>query len=160
MFYFKTPDYCYFVPKFKLLIMANQIYPCLWFDGQAKAAADYYCSIFENSKITAENPIVVTFELKGKKFMGLNGGPKYKFSPATSFVVECETQAEIDYYWEKLGQGGKYDQCGWLDDKFGVSWQIVPAVLGKLMSDPERAPRVIAAFMKMTKFDIEQLENA
>lgn len=140
--------------------MANQIYPCLWFDGQAKAAADYYCSIFENSKITAENPIVVTFELKGKKFMGLNGGPKYKFSPATSFVVECETQAEIDYYWEKLGQGGKYDQCGWLDDKFGVSWQIVPAVLGKLMSDPERAPRVIAAFMKMTKFDIEQLENA
>lgn len=140
--------------------MTNQIYPCLWFDGKAKAAAEYYCSIFENSKITAENPMVVTFDLKGNKFMGLNGGPKYKFSPATSFVIECETQAEIDYYWEKLGDGGRYDQCGWLDDKFGMSWQIVPAVLGKLMSDPERAPRVVEAFMKMTKFEILKLENA
>jgi len=140
--------------------MTNQIYPCLWFDGQAKAAAEYYCSIFKNSKITAENPMVVTFELKGNKFMGLNGGPKYKFSPATSFVIECDSQTEIDYYWEKLGEGGKYDQCGWLDDKFGMSWQIVPAILGKLMSDPERAPRVIEAFMKMTKFDIQQLETA
>jgi len=140
--------------------MTNQIYPCLWFDGQAKAAAEYYCSIFKNSKITAENPMVVTFELKGNKFMGLNCGPKYKFTPATSFVIECDSQTEIDYYWEKLGEGGKYDQCGWLDDKFGMSWQIVPAILGKLMSDPERAPRVIEAFMKMTKFDIQQLENA
>ena len=146
--------------------MTNQIYPCLWFDGQAKAAATYYCSIFsaapggKSSKITAENPMVVTFELRGTKFMGLNAGPKYKFSPATSFVVECDSQAEIDYYWEKLGDGGKYDQCGWLDDKFGISWQIVPAVLGKLMSDPERAPRVVEAFMKMTKFNIQQLENA
>ena len=140
--------------------MTNQIYPCLWFDGQAKAAAEYYCSIFKNSKITAENPMVVTFELKGNKFMGLNGGPKYKFSPATSFVIECDSQPEIDYYWEKLGEGGRYDQCGWLDDKFGISWQIVPAILGKLMADPKRAPRVVEAFMKMTKFDIEQLENA
>ncbi|MEP7373221.1 MAG: VOC family protein [Chitinophagaceae bacterium] len=140
--------------------MTDQIYPCLWFDGQAKVAAEYYCSIFKEAKITAENPVVVTFELKGKKFMALNGGPKYKFSPATSFVVECHTQAEIDHYWEKLGEGGKYDQCGWLDDKFGISWQIVPAILGKLMSDPERAPRVMNAFMKMSKFDIQQLENA
>jgi len=140
--------------------MTNQIYPCLWFDGQAKAAADYYCSIFKNSRITSENPMVVIFELNGKKIMGLNGGPKYKFSPATSFVVECETQAEIDYFWEKLGDGGRYDQCGWLDDKFGLSWQIVPAILGKLMSDPERAPRVIETYMKMTKFNIQQLESA
>ena len=140
--------------------MTNKIYPCLWFDGQAKAAADYYCSIFKNSKITSENPMVVIFELNGKKFMGLNGGPQYKFSPATSFVIECETQDEIDFYWEKLGEGGVYNQCGWLDDKFGISWQIVPSILGKLMSDPSKAPRVVQAFMKMTKFDIEKLVNA
>ena len=160
MFYFKPVARYNFEPTFKLLIMTNQIYPCLWFDGQAKAAADYYCSIFKNSRITSENPMVVIFELNGKKIMGLNGGPKYKFSPATSFVVECETQAEIDYFWEKLGDGGRYDQCGWLDDKFGLSWQIVPAILGKLMSDPERAPRVIETYMKMTKFNIQQLESA
>jgi len=136
------------------------MYPCLWFDGQAKTAADYYCSIFKDSKILSENPMVVTFELNGNKFMGLNGGPKYKFTPATSFVVECQTQEEIDYYWNKLGEGGRYDKCGWLDDKFGVSWQVVPAVLGKLMSDPDKAPRVINAFMKMSKFDIETLVNA
>lgn len=140
--------------------MTNQMYPCLWFDGQAKAAADYYCTIFRNSKILEENPIVVQFELNGNKFMGLNGGPKYKFTPATSFVIECETQGEIDYYWDKLGQDGRYDQCGWLDDKFGVSWQIVPTVLHKLMADPEKAPRVIQAYMKMSKFDIKTLMEA
>ncbi len=140
--------------------MTGTMYPCLWFDGNAKEAAEYYCSIFANSKILEENPMVVRFDLNGNTFMGLNGGPKYSFSPATSFVVECETQQEIDHYWEKLGEGGRYDQCGWLDDKFGVSWQIVPAVLHKLMSDPERAPRVIDAFMKMTKFNIEELISA
>ena len=140
--------------------MTNKMYPCLWFDGQAKKAADYYCSIFKNSKILSENPMVVTFELNGNKFMGLNGGPKYKFTPATSFVIECETQEEIDYYWDRLGEEGRYDQCGWLDDQFGVSWQVVPAVLAKLMSDPDKAPRVINAFMKMSKFDIETLVNA
>jgi predicted 3-demethylubiquinone-9 3-methyltransferase (glyoxalase superfamily) len=140
--------------------MTNQMYPCLWFDGQAKAAADYYCTIFKNSKILAENPIVVQFELNGNKFMGLNGGPKYKFTPATSFVIECETQEEIDHYWDKLGQGGRYDQCGWLDDKFGVSWQVVPAVLHKLMADPDKAPRVIQAYMQMSKFDIKTLMEA
>lgn len=139
--------------------MTKNIYPCLWFDGQAKAAADYYCDIFADSKITSANPIVVNFELNGTKFMALNGGPQYKFSPANSYVVECETQTEIDHYWEKLGEGGRYEQCGWLDDKFGVSWQIVPAILHKLMADPERAPRVIEAFIKMKKFDIEALEN-
>jgi predicted 3-demethylubiquinone-9 3-methyltransferase (glyoxalase superfamily) len=136
------------------------MYPCLWFDGNAKEAADYYCGIFKTSRIISENPIVVNFELNGNKFMGLNGGPKYKFSPATSFVVECDTQEEIDYYWEKLGKDGRYDQCGWLDDKFGLSWQIVPAILGKLMGDPEKAPRVIEAFMKMSKIDIETIVNA
>ena len=140
--------------------MTNQIYPCLWFDGQANAAADFYCSIFENSKITIATPMVVNFELNGKKFMGLNGGPQYKFSPATSFVLECETQEEIDFYWEKLGDGGIYNQCGWLDDKFGVSWQVIPTILGKLMSDPEKAPRVMKAFLQMKKFDIEKLMNA
>jgi predicted 3-demethylubiquinone-9 3-methyltransferase (glyoxalase superfamily) len=140
--------------------MANKMYPCLWFDGQAKAAAEYYCSIFKNSKILEENPIVVNFELNGNKFMGLNGGPKYKFTPATSFVIECETQEEIDYHWSKLGDGGRYDQCGWLDDKFGVSWQIVPSILHKLMADPEKAPRVIEAFMKMSKFNIKTLIDA
>ncbi|MES2377562.1 MAG: VOC family protein [Bacteroidota bacterium] len=140
--------------------MKNQMYPCLWFDGQAKAAADYYCTIFKNSKILAENPIVVQFELNGNKFMGLNGGPKYKFTPATSFVIECETQEEIDHYWDKLGQDGRYDQCGWLDDKFGVSWQIVPAILHKLMTDPEKAPRVMQAYMQMSKFDIKTLMEA
>lgn len=140
--------------------MTNQIYPCLWFDGQAQAAAKFYCSIFKNSKITADNQMVVTFELNGKKFMGLNGGPQYKFSPAVSFVIDCETQEQIDYYWEKLGQGGTYNQCGWLDDKFGVSWQVVPTILPELLSNPDRAQNVIAAYMKMKKFDIKTLENA
>jgi predicted 3-demethylubiquinone-9 3-methyltransferase (glyoxalase superfamily) len=140
--------------------MNNLMYPCLWFDGQAKAAAEFYCSIFPNSKITDVNPMVVRWELKGNQFMGLNGGPKYKFSPANSYVIECENQKGIDHYWEKLGEGGIYNQCGWLDDKFGVSWQIVPSILGKLMSDPNKAPKVVEAFLKMTKFDIETLINA
>jgi predicted 3-demethylubiquinone-9 3-methyltransferase (glyoxalase superfamily) len=104
--------------------------------------------------------MVVRWELNGNQFMGLNGGPQYKFSPANSYVFECETQEEIDHYWDKLGEGGIYSQCGWLDDKFGASWQIVPSILGKLMSDPERSQRVISAFMKMTKFDIEKLVTA
>ena len=140
--------------------MANKIYPCLWFDGQAKAAADFYCSIFPNSKITSQNPMVTNWELNGKKFMGLNGGPMYKFSPATSFVIECENQEEIDYYREKLGKGGIYNKCGWLDDQFGISWQVVPAILNNLMSDPEKSERVVAAFLQMEKFEIEKLVNA
>jgi len=279
--------------------MNNQIYPCLWFDGKAQEAANYYCSIFKNSKITVDTPMVVNFELCGKKFMGLNGGPMFKFTPAISFftkcssldetneiwnklidggkalmpidkypwserygwvqdkygltwqvmvhytagteqsitpsmlftnaqygkaeeaiafyadvfdnssterlerypaadtanagkvmyaefalgnynviamdgpgghdfifneaisfVVNCDTQEEIDHYWEKLTKDGAESQCGWLKDKFGVSWQIVPTVLGKLMTDPERSGRVMQAFMKMKKFDIEALLNA
>jgi len=140
--------------------MANQIYACLWSDGKAVEMAEYYCSVFKNSKIISKNPIVVNFELNDTRFMTLNGGPQYKFSPANSYVIECETQEEIDHYWEKLGAGGVYNQCGWLDDKFGVSWQVVPKILGQLMSDPARAPRVVEAFMKMTKFDIDALVNA
>ena len=92
--------------------------------------------------------------------MGLNGGPKYKFSPANSYVITCDTQSEIDYYWERLGDGGVYNQCGWLDDKYGVSWQIVPVILEELMSDKGKAQRVIEAFMQMSKFEIEKLINA
>jgi predicted 3-demethylubiquinone-9 3-methyltransferase (glyoxalase superfamily) len=279
--------------------MNNNIHPCLWFDGNAKTAAEFYCSLFPNSKITADTPMVVNFELAGQKFMGLNGGPMFKpnasisfmvisetdeeinelwkqlseggfimmpldkydwserygfvqdrfgvswqlmkgkysdvnqkitptllfvgnsfgkaenavkfytevfpqssidgillytkdegeaagtvkhsqfildkkvfmamdgagnhsfaFNEGISFVVDCETQEEIDYYWNKLTEGGQESQCGWLKDQFGVSWQIVPTVLGKLMTDPEKAPRVMQAFMKMKKFDIATLMNA
>lgn len=140
--------------------MNNQIYPCLWFDGKAKEAATYYCSIFNDARIISANEIVVMFELMGNQFMALNGGPMFSFSPANSYVVECENQTEIDHYWDKLGEGGNYSQCGWLDDKFGVSWQIIPKVLKTLMADQERAPRVMQAFMKMTKFDIEKLLRA
>jgi predicted 3-demethylubiquinone-9 3-methyltransferase (glyoxalase superfamily) len=141
--------------------MTDQIYPCLWFDGQAQAAAEYYCSVFKNSRIIADNQMVVTFELNGNKFMGLNGGPQFKFNESISFVIDCETQVEIDHYWNNLiADGGKEGNCGWLKDKFGVSWQIVPIVLLKLLNDPTRAQRVMAAYMKMKKFDIETLLNA
>ena len=141
--------------------MTNQIYPCLWFNGQAQAAATFYCSVFKNSKITADNQMVVTFELNGKKFMGLNAGPQFQFNEAVSFVVDCETQEEIDYYWEKLTtNGGSEGQCGWLKDQFGVSWQIVPTILPKLLSDPAKAQKVLQAYMQMKKFDIEKLQNA
>jgi len=141
--------------------MNNSIYPCLWFDGNAKAAAEFYCSVFKNSKILQENPVVVTFELNGYKIMGLNGGPKFKFNEAASFVINCDTQDEIDYYWGKLtSDGGREDMCGWLKDKFGLSWQVVPSIIGKLMSDPEKGQRVMQAIMEMKKMNIEKLINA
>ncbi|MFA6541425.1 MAG: VOC family protein [Bacteroidota bacterium] len=140
--------------------MKNSIYPCLWFDGQAKAAAEFYCSVFKDSKITVDTPMVVNFELNGKKFMGLNGGPDFKFTEAVSFVVDCETQEEIDYYWNALAKGGKESMCGWLKDQFGVSWQIVPTVLGSLMTDPARAHRVMQVVMNSKKFNIDELKNA
>lgn len=279
--------------------MNNTIYPCLWFDGQAKAAAEFYCSVFSNSKITTDTPMVVNFELSYQKFMGLNGGPQFNINPSISFfvvcetesetdtvwskladegsilmpldkypwsakygwvqdkfnvswqiafgkiadvgqkftasmmfvgeqhgkaeeairfytsvfknssiagirhyeanesdpqgtvkhaqfdlggyvmmamdsarshsfmfneaislVVTCDTQGEIDYHWNKLTEGGEEGKCGWLKDKFGVSWQIIPSILGKLMSDPTRADRVVKAFMEMKKFEIEKLEKA
>lgn len=141
--------------------MNNQLYPCLWFDGQARAAADFYCTIFPNSKIINDAGMVVNFELNGKFFMGLNGGSNFKFNEAVSFVIPCENQEEVDHYWYKLiADGGSEGRCGWCKDKFGLSWQVVPTVLGKLMSHPEKGQRVMQAFMKMNKFDIAALENA
>lgn len=136
------------------------MYPCLWFNGQAKAAAEFYCTIFPNSKITNASPMVVNFELNGKYFMGLNGGPNFKFNEAVSFVISCENQQEIDHYWNSLiADGGEESQCGWLKDKFGLSWQVVPSILGQLMSHPEKGQKVMQAFLKMKKFDIETLIN-
>lgn len=140
--------------------MTKEIYPCLWFDGQAQEAAEFYCSIFKNSKIISDNQMVVLFELNGKKFMGLNGGPYFKFTEAVSFVVDCETQEEIDNYWTRLtADGGEEGRCGWLKDKFGVSWQVVPTVLSELMSNPDKAQKVVDAFMKMNKLVIKTLEE-
>ncbi|MEP6645545.1 MAG: VOC family protein [Saprospiraceae bacterium] len=134
---------------------------CLWFDGQAKEAAEYYCSIFKDSKITSENPVVVTFELNGNKFIGLNGGPHFTFNESVSIMVNCDTQADIDHYWDSLtADGGSESQCGWLKDKYGLSWQIVPAQIGKWMADTDKAQRVMAEVMRMKKIDLEVLRNA
>jgi len=141
--------------------MSNPVYPCLWFDGQAKEAAEFYCSVFKDSRIISENPVVVQFELNGSRVMALNGGPHFKFNEAVSLVVTCENQDEIDNYWEKLtADGGQESMCGWLKDKFGLSWQIVPANMGKLMTDPERMQRIMPVLMQMKKLDIQKLEEA
>lgn len=140
--------------------MQKQIYPCLWFNGNAHEAATFYCSVFKHSAIISQNNMVTIFEINGTKFMALNAGPEFSFTEAISFVIDCETQAEIDYYWEKLtADGGKESMCGWLEDKYGVSWQVVPVILPKLLSNPDKAEKVIKAFMKMRKFDIAALEN-
>ncbi len=138
----------------------HSIYPCLWMDGNAKEAAEFYCSIFSNAIITSVNPLVVMIEINGAKFMLLNGGPKYKFNEAVSFVINCDSQFEIDYFWEKLCEGGEESMCGWLKDKYGVSWQVVPAIIGELFADPQRAERVSEELFKMRKLDIEKLKNA
>jgi predicted 3-demethylubiquinone-9 3-methyltransferase (glyoxalase superfamily) len=141
----------------------RKISPFLWFNNTAQEAADFYCTIFRNAKIIHRSPVMVTFELEGQHFMALNGGPHYTFNEAVSFFVPCETQDEIDYYWNKLiAHGGKEGRCGWLKDKFGLSWQIVPEVLRELMSDPdhEKARRVQQAMMGMNKLDIEKLKSA
>lgn len=150
--------------------MNKNIYPCLWFDGNAPEAARFYCSVFNNTKITAENPLVTMLELSGQKLMLLNGGPHFTINPSISFFVVCETEEEIDITWKGLLDGGsvmmeldKYPwstKYGWIKDKYGVSWQIVPTILEELMSDPERSQRVVNAFMKMKKFDIEALIKA
>lgn len=141
--------------------MNNSIHPCLWFDGQAKEAATFYCSVFKNSKITTDTPMVVNFELNGQKFMGLNGGPQFKFNESVSFVVECDDQTEIDHYWNKLTAGGAASQCGWLKDKFGLSWQIIPKRLGELMDgDAQKSQRVMQVLMSMGKIEIAKLEEA
>ena len=137
------------------------MYPCLWFDGQAKAAAEFYCTIFPISKVINDSGMVVNFELNGQFFMGLNGGNNFTFNEAVSFVIPCKDQTEIDHYWYKLiADGGKESNCGWCKDKFGLSWQVVPAILGELMSQPGKGQKVVQAFMKMKKFDIEALKNA
>jgi predicted 3-demethylubiquinone-9 3-methyltransferase (glyoxalase superfamily) len=140
--------------------MNNPIYPCLWFDGQAQEAAKFYCSVFRNSRILSESDLVVVFELNGNKFMSLNDRPDFTFNDSVSFVVECDDQEEINYYWDKLTKDGEETMCGWLKDKFGVSWQIVPTVLKSLMEDPERGSRVMQALLKMKKLDLDTLLKA
>ena len=140
--------------------MQNSPYPCLWFDGQAKTAAEYYCGIFPNAKILSANPMAVVFELNGTRFMALNGGPEYTFTEAISFVISCQTQEEIDHYWNHFLKDGQEGKCGWIKDKFGISWQVVPSMLGQLMGDAEKAPKVMYAFMQMKKFDIAKLLEA
>lgn len=147
----------------------QKITPFLWFDGNAEEAMNFYLSVFKNSKKISTMPgpgdsvMGVTFELEGLEFQGLNAGPMFKFNEAVSFFVKSDTQEEIDYYWEKLtADGGEESMCGWLKDKFGLSWQIVPPILGKLLGDPDRekAGRVMQAMMKMKKIIIADLQNA
>ena len=147
---------------------------CLWFDHQGEEAAHYYMSVFKNSRLsrttryTAAGPgpegsvFTVEFELNGQQFLALNGGPQYSFTPAVSLVVECADQAEVDYYWERLTEGGQEIACGWLQDKFGLSWQVVPTVFLEMITDPdaEKTRRVTAAMFTMKKLDIAELERA
>lgn len=152
----------------------QKITPCLWFDGKAEEAVNFYTSIFKNSKIgdvmyygdagpgEKGTVLTVTFELDGQEFMALNGGPMFQFTPALSLFVACETQEEVDHFWTRLLEGGAPLQCGWLTDKFGVSWQIVPTILDKMLrdKDPAKADRVMRAMLKMIKLDIEPLRQA
>lgn len=147
---------------------------CLWFDNQGEEAARYYLSIFKNSRLgaihryTSAGPgeegtvMLVEFELNGQRFAALNGGPEHTFSPAVSIVVECADQAEVDYYWDRLGEGGHEIVCGWVADKYGMHWQVVPTAFFEMISDPDagKAARVTAAMFTMTKFDIAALERA
>ena len=152
----------------------QRIHPFLWFDNQAEEAMQFYCSIFKNSKIgkitryggSGPSPkgsvMTASFELEGQQFTALNGGPHFKFNEAVSFVVDCESQAEVDELWEKLSAGGEPGRCGWLKDKFGLSWQIIPSALGDLLGnpDPQKSKRAMEAMLKMTKIDIAQLRKA
>ncbi len=158
----------------------QKIVPCLWFNGNAEEAVNFYISIFKNSKIgnvshygevgqethgqPADSVMTMEFEIEGQGYIALNGGPDFKFTEAISFVVNCETQEEIDYYWDRLIVGGDpaAQVCGWLKDKFGLSWQITPTIIGSMMTDPDQSKRdrVMAAFMKMKKLDIAELKRA
>ncbi|HZZ09773.1 MAG TPA: VOC family protein [Paraburkholderia sp.] len=152
----------------------QKIAPCLWFDGRAEEAARFYIGVFGNSRITTTlhhteaspgdpgDVLAITFELDGQEFVALNGGPNFTFSPAISLFVHCGSQEEIDTYWARLAEGGQLWQCGWLQDRFGVSWQIVPDVLSEMLRDPDRAKanRAMQAMMNMVKLDIAQLEAA
>jgi predicted 3-demethylubiquinone-9 3-methyltransferase (glyoxalase superfamily) len=142
----------------------QKITPFLWFDDRAEEAAKFYVSIFKdrNSKILSISDMMVTFRLLGQELMALNGGPTYKFTPAISLFVSCKSQKEVDMLWEKLSKGGKEGNCGWLTDKYGLSWQIIPNALGELMSDEneEKSGRVFQAMLKMGKIDVKKLERA
>ncbi len=146
----------------------QKIVPFLWFDGKAEEAAKFYVSVFRNSKIVKVMPgpqgtaMGVTFQLEGQEFYALNGGPQFKFTPAISLFVNCETQQEVDQLWTTLSAGGSDEQCGWLKDKYGLSWQIIPTVLGKMLGDkdPAKANRVMQAMLKMKKIDIKGLQQA
>ena len=146
----------------------QKITPFLWFDGKAEEAMNFYVSLFRNSKAgkVMKGPdgsvMGVTFQLEGLQFSALNGGPQYKFTPAISLFVDCKTQQEVDRLWEKLSAGGEKSRCGWLKDKYGLSWQIIPSVLGKLLHDKDRAKagKVMQAMMQMDKIDIKRLKEA
>jgi predicted 3-demethylubiquinone-9 3-methyltransferase (glyoxalase superfamily) len=159
-------------------IAQQKIAPCLWFDTQAEEAAKFYCSVFKNSKITqiarypesgqeihrkpAGSVMVVAFELDGQPLVALNGGPNFKFDEAVSFQIYCESQDEIDYYWRALSAGGQEGPCGWLKDKYGLCWQVVPTVIPQMMTDAdgEKSARVMNAFLKMNKLDLAAIERA
>jgi predicted 3-demethylubiquinone-9 3-methyltransferase (glyoxalase superfamily) len=140
----------------------QKIRPFLWFDGKAEEAARFYTSIFKNSRIESVSPMSATFQLEGTEFIALNGGPQFKFTEAVSFFVNCETQQEIDYFWEKISAGGEKSRCGWLKDRFGVSWQVVPPILGEMLNDEdkEKSKRVMQAMLQMNKLDIKTLKVA
>jgi predicted 3-demethylubiquinone-9 3-methyltransferase (glyoxalase superfamily) len=146
----------------------QKITPFLWFDGKAEEATNFYVSIFENSKVKsvsrgASGAVVsTTFQLEGQDFYALNGGPQFTFSEALSFFVNCETQQEVDELWEKLSKGGQKQKCGWLKDKYGLSWQVIPSILGKLLQDrdPVKAGKVMQAMLQMDKIDIQRLKQA
>ncbi len=152
----------------------QKITPFLWFDGNAEDAMNFYVSIFKNSKVVSVtrygdagpgpkgSVMSATFQLEGQQFYALNGGPQFSFTPAISMFVSCETQKEVDKLWEKLSEGGRKDRCGWLQDKYGLSWQIIPTALGKMLQDKDRrkADRVMQAMLQMDKIDIKRLKQA
>jgi len=155
---------------------AQSITPCLWFDTQAEEAAKFYASVFKDSKVgkisrygkegfevhgkQAGTVMTVEFEIAGQKFLALNGGPQFKFNEAVSFQVHCETQEEIDYFWSKLAEGGQEGPCGWLKDKFGLSWQVIPTALPQLLTDENSAQRVMKSMLQMRKIDLAALKRA
>jgi predicted 3-demethylubiquinone-9 3-methyltransferase (glyoxalase superfamily) len=152
----------------------QKIIPFLWFDGNAEEAMNFYISIFKNSKVVSVTRygeagpgpkgtvMSATFQLEGQDFYALNGGPQFQFTPAISLFVNCETQQEVDELWEKLSEGGRKDRCGWLQDRYGLSWQVIPTTLGKLLrdKDPEKSNRVMKAMLQMDKIDIQRLKRA
>lgn len=146
----------------------QKITPFLWFDNNAQEAIEFYTSTFKNARLDSLMPgpggkvMGASFQIEGQSFMALNGGPQYQFTPAISLYVNCESQQEVDYYWSRLGEGGSYQPCGWLKDKFGLSWQIIPAELSRMLQDKDRARagRVMQAMMQMSKIDVAALQTA